>query len=377
MWRFGAWSKVILVNLAVLAAAIVLVEVLLRILQPFDIIPTSIASTVGGASHIIYTQAHPGLKDQVQYTTNKFGFRSVSMTTRKKAPGMRRILCLGASTTQNSTQNTDEIWCSLLEKKLKAAGVTNVETAALGRGGWGVANILKWSRENAPEFEPDVVILLLGINDLAWSRSFDERTLAAAPDGFDIRQWCKNSLLVCRLAADGNREIRSYFDSNVPEQRIAWGLTHQPQRRRDFLSYPFVAEPVRSPDPMEGFAEGLDRIVSLFRKRGSEVIVLGQPVLWRSDLNSEEANVLWFSVKMGAGRVRADPGWMEREMRRYNARQKEIALAHDASFVDLDRLIPKDLTHYIDDCHYTDVGNEAVAEAVLPSLSAALSKASH
>ena len=55
-------------------------------------------------------------------------------------------------------------------------------------------------------------------------------------------------------------------------------------------------------------------------------------------------------------------------MARYNAAQSEVAARHGARFLDLDPLIPKDLDHYFDDCHYTDRGSRRMADEIFPTL---------
>ena len=55
-------------------------------------------------------------------------------------------------------------------------------------------------------------------------------------------------------------------------------------------------------------------------------------------------------------------------MARFNAAQREIALRHGARFVDLDALVPKDLDHFFDDCHFTDRGSRRVADEIFPTL---------
>ena len=90
------------------------------------------------------------------------------MKSRAKDEGAIRIICLGASTTDQPTQDTENIWCSLLESELETATSFEVETAALGRGGWRAVDLLYWVNQNIDEYAPDFVIVLMGINDLTW-----------------------------------------------------------------------------------------------------------------------------------------------------------------------------------------------------------------
>ena len=55
-----------------------------------------------------------------------------------KTDGTIRILCIGASTTQQPIQNTEDIWSALLEKNLQQAFAlkdVRIEVATYGSGG--------------------------------------------------------------------------------------------------------------------------------------------------------------------------------------------------------------------------------------------------
>lgn len=106
--------------------------------------------------------------------------------------------------------------------------------------------------------------------------------------------------------------------------------------------------------------------------QGAAVVLLGQPTIWSDDLPDEARAQLWFPVRTEAGWVRASPGWLEREMKLFDDMQRRVARASGVSFVDLESAVPKDLVHFFDDCHLTDRGSVAVAEAAAESAAFAL-----
>jgi hypothetical protein len=59
---------------------------------------------------------------------------------------------------------------------------------------------------------------------------------------------------------------------------------------------------------------------------------------------------------------------MEPEMRAYNQVQEKCAQTNGAIYVPLDTCIPKTTEMFFDDCHFTDKGNQTVADAVYPVL---------
>lgn len=367
--RLKPVAKLILVNLAVFAAALAAIEVALRIADSVEIPWAAGSHTRVDSIRIPYRQTLPGVRPEITYTSNDFGFRTLSMTSRKKLQGKRRVLCLGASTTISPTQNTDEIWCSLLELKLKSAGVADVETAARGSGGLRIRELLGWSTANVLQFEPDIVIILMGGTDMTRPSGIDGPPPGAALHAGN-REWCTQRFRTCRLLFTGIDAVRDRFAG----PKLEWGSEYLPRLRAQYAKYPYIAEPVRTPDPVDAFSTDLQRLVSFLEDAHIGVIVLGQPALWRSDLTADEMATLWVPINTASGYVRPDMGWVAGEMRRYNARQQEVARALGAEYVDLDRIVPKDLRHFTDDFHFTDRGNEAVATAVLPALMKALAK---
>lgn len=109
----------------------------------------------------IMLQDIPGLKPNILYERNAQGLRSLSMTTWKKPPKTFRILCLGASTTDQTNQGTPDTWSGILESELKEIGVSQgvqIQVAAYGRGGTKAKDNYIWAVNNLAELEPDLVI---------------------------------------------------------------------------------------------------------------------------------------------------------------------------------------------------------------------------
>ena len=68
----------------------------------------------------------------------------------------------------------------------------------------------------------------------------------------------------------------------------------------------------------------MEALLRFLREKGIDAVVLGQPVLWKEEMTSEEVGALWFSVSTGEGPVRPSGAWLLREMGRYNALQESI-----------------------------------------------------
>ncbi len=132
------------------------------------------------------------------------------------------------------------------------------------------------------------------------------------------------------------------------------------------MRLPFKQEILRDPDLLTEFTDGLEELLLHLKRQGVETVILGQPVLWKTDMSPAEKNVLWCDVNTKEGPVRTGGKWLETEMSRYNQAQEKLAETYQVPYVPLDLLIPKTLEFFYDDCHFTDKGNRAVAEAAYP-----------
>lgn len=353
--------QAVLYRAYLLVATALLLEIALRLLLPPP--PLSLRKS--------FTQDLPGLKSRFVYTRNDFGLRSLSMTTKSKGPRVVRIICLGASTTDQPTQSTENIWSAVLERKLRAEWGTRgvgIEVAAYGRGGGTVMENLSWAEQNLVGYKPDIVITLEGVNDLAWhggpGYTFDPAA-ASSSTLTAIGRSCQGLSQLCRWGVHALIQIKARWTLSRGGA-VQWHSEHLALLRQEYAALPDVEAPSRNPDPIVEFAHGIARLVSVARASGAEVIVLGQPVLWKPAMTPEESRALWFHVNTASGPVRPSTAWLDGEMRRYNEVQRREAERQKAEYVPLDRLLPRNLGTFFDDCHFTDAGNVLVAEAIHP-----------
>lgn len=365
----SSWIKLLSIQTLVFLGALVCADVFLWLFRPLNL----------NSDELTFSQTLPGVKSEVKYTRNSFGFRSLSMKGQHKDHETIRVLCLGASTTDQALQDDKDIWCSILQQaaNAKPLGVT-VETAAFGRGGWRAKHLFKWARDNALKFQPDIVLILMGVNDLSWnggpeyayegidklmdSKAPEEQTKSHNRTKINLKEFCKEISQLCRRATLAKRRL---LESNSV---LEWHSANLPDLRKTYSGYPFVLKPARPVDPIHEFTDAMGALVDFFERNGVGVIVLGQPVLWKAGMTNEEQSVLWFPLNTSKGYVRPPPGWLESEMNRYNQAQEAIAKSRKATYINLDGRVPKTLHHFVDDCHFTDLGNVIVAENVLPAL---------
>jgi lysophospholipase L1-like esterase len=320
-------------------------------------------------------QSLPGLKPEVLYRRNAYGLRTGAGIPGPKAPETVRLLCLGASTTDQATQNLEDTWCAKLAAKLNSRfrdTGTRIESASYGRGGYRSVDLLAWAEDSLPAVEPDVVVVLTGINDLAWNGGpeYRYRGLGSAlahsrrvrepkpdrPPGI-LRRICPAASQLCQRLA---LVVRGRPSS------LEWHSANLPRLRQDYRKLPSAETIVRDPDPIVEFRDATDSLLGFLRARGITPVLLGQPVLWSPGLGRAERDALWFGVATARGSIRPSLEWLAHEMERYNAESERIARERHAVYLDLDGRIPKTLDYFFDDCHFTDRGSDLVASEILP-----------
>lgn len=328
------------------------------------------------AISVRFEQNLPGLKGEILYTENAFGLRSISMKTRAKPDNSVRILALGASTTQQMTQGITDTWSGTLETLLNQAFMpqTRIEVAAYGRGGYRARDVLDWARTNLDRYDPDIVVLLLGINDLALNGGAEyqyggRHELEQNPAKHTEKK--KGSLItVCLEYSQICRRLRALKHRLYPQQdgkrEVEWHSENLSNLRREYSNLPMLRTPERHTDPIGEFSDATAMLIEKLSEMEIQVLVLGQPVLWKDSMTTDEINTLWLPINTMHGPARVPTGWLYREMLRYNAVQAKTADRFNTPYLDLDEQIDKNLENYFDDCHFTDIGSRRVAMAIFP-----------
>ena len=102
--------RLIAVQLLILLLLLILGDLLLHAFLPVD-------NFAPAQTRIV--QSIEGVKRETTYSEFRGGFRALTLRSLVKPAGSTRILCLGASTTQQSNQATEDTWCAILETLLK------------------------------------------------------------------------------------------------------------------------------------------------------------------------------------------------------------------------------------------------------------------
>lgn len=100
------------------------------------------------------------------FATNAQGFRDSYDYKYEKAPGARRILCLGDSQTLGFEARQERIFPTVIEQRLRRLG-HNVEVLNTAVPGFGTAEEFAFFENEGLKYKPDVVVLGWHISDFA------------------------------------------------------------------------------------------------------------------------------------------------------------------------------------------------------------------
>ena len=275
---------------------------------------------------------------------NNYGFIDSNFNT-DKPPGLLRIACLGGSTTANMvTQGqTDYTYPDCLEMLLrqKYPGL-EIEVMNFGMGGWTSAEILINFELTVLDFNPDIVLLYHGFNDLEPSitpgfksdYSHARRNMAVKFSNYKIANLLPN---IPFLHSYEYVKTRLLGTGNIRNDLFTLIRTSEPD-----LNLPF-----------QGISTEKRNISSLINIcRGNKI-------------NTILSSFVYFDFMQGKD---AKANKYFEGVRLENRMSKELSAEFNAPFVDIFNLMPKEERYFVDTVHFSPEGMKKMAELFLPEI---------
>ena len=314
-----------------------------------------------------------GQRGTMKFKINEFGFRSSSMKTAKKTSGVYRIFFLGGSTTENLYLPEEKTFSYLVEKNLNQIYPDRkFESINGGISGYLAADVLTTLIYKVMYYEPDAVVVMLGVNDLRYGTipSFDPihrlqyRKTLYTP-GFEEGAWPTLAKLLKRshfLTLIKWRLINRLFPPDAErhksriEQFDAW--------RRERKQVPFT--PISESKSYDDFIKYLKEIIFICQGHGVRLILMTEPSVYQENLPPQIDERLWMGWLGAAShlKINLSPEFLYREMNRFNNAVKELSQKYNVELIDLEREIPKNLDYFFDDVHLTPLGAERASEFI-------------
>ncbi len=308
------------------------------------------------------------------YETNELGFRSKTLNTREKKPGVFRIVFLGGSTTENGDLPHESTFPGIVEKVLRARpDGARFEVANAGVPGATTNVVLAQLVHRVLPLRPDLVVCLDPVlND------FHE----SLRPGWDV--------MLGHMVAEAPR-LR-FMDWLATQSRFLAHFntrTQEPTNARELLARRVaVRKSIKENDPpAEILARGLPHhegvqrlILELCRDEKVACALLTEPVLLKPNMSKEEDDVVASTPITRTATKENRTGYNLKvatelaALDAYNETTRRNAAAFGALLVDADKAVPKNLEHYVDDVHLNKKGNEVIASAVLEAIAPIISR---
>ena len=303
---------------------------------------------------------------------NRYGFLYPEEKFRRSSREEYRIAVLGGSTVECVALRPENRWTAVLERRLAreepTAAVTVLNLGLSAQATWThLANVA----QHVVDLDVDLIVLLLGANDLIRAREDDEIMLSDPMFAANPRLTPRLIALWLTLRTQIGRWLREgYLALGRQESQEAY---FQPNVR--FLSslpvLPF--EPPFKPGALDSYEKTIASIAAIAHTHGIDVLFLTQPALWRQDNTPEESNLFWMLEFLQEGKfVKLAPGAAAGMLEKLNRRLLDTCLRRGLQCLDLASAVPRSLEYFYDDLHFNDRGSRLVAEevanAVLPRL---------
>ncbi|MBI1786488.1 MAG: SGNH/GDSL hydrolase family protein [Acidobacteria bacterium] len=306
----------------------------------------------------------PGVSGKSVYTVNNLGLRGPP----PPASGAYRMITIGGSTTECVYLDDSEEWPGLTMRTINAAGPPRAAWIAnAGMSGHTTVHHLYFLESARVLRETDMWIFLTGINDLsitltAGGDSTGAQLQRSAANLFDAR-FVYGHLFILYAGLDRSLlyELATLAAGFEPGSGVRHTLRGWYGRRRAVRARAAIRPLPSLETGLSEYAVRLERLFEQCRRHGKRCLFLTQPTMWRSDLPPDLMPWLWF------GRVRdgfADASDLAAAMDRYNQTLLDRCRKKGMECLDIAPALPKDLSSFFDDCHFTENGSRLVAQAV-------------
>ncbi len=313
------------------------------------------------ASFHPYLQATPKPNDTA-LTINRWGFRGEDIEV-QKPPGRFRVFVLGGSTVYCSRVGFEDTHCRILEKKLRQQYPrVSIEVQNAGMHWHTSQHSLIKFQTKIQDFDPDLIVVFHAINDLA--RSFCPPHYARTPFQADYGHYDGP---IARMVGGHRADdpiINSLALSTVQNFFGRYCYSDFRQENRPV--------PTRSVDvwkSQEPFRRNMTNLARSVLAQDIRLVMASQASLYDSEMGALERSQLTMSDTICRDvDFRPDIDSLAKGMDTFNAVSRDVAMQFGVPFVDLAATVPKTLDYFLDDVHYTKLGNQLVGETLAQAI---------
>jgi lysophospholipase L1-like esterase len=299
----------------------------------------------------------PGIEGRSRYSLNSLGIRGPELPPRDAA---YRILCVGASATQNAYLDDAETWSRLVMEFLNESGDGRYWVGDVGQSGYATWQHLKFVDTSGLMDEIDAMIVLAGVADFM-------RALREVPLNINTQAaplWERSRIVQGIRLALGTLRNRYVRQDVHTETKTGSNLPIRRQVRRDAE----ITDEMPDLEPaLAEYRHNLREMVRVSRERGVRPIFAEHPVLWSQDLSQRSTDLLWFG-ELADGRYLSVSG-LAQGMARFREALFEVCRETGAECIDLSSMRGRE-EYLWDDAHVNELGAREIARQVAAYLRA-------
>jgi len=287
-----------------------------------------------------------GINGTSQISFNSLGIRGDELPVERS---VRRILCVGGSTTLCLYLDDTETWPALLQNDLNASDRGRYWVGNIGHNHYSTEHHTRFTRSAELMQMVDDVVFLVGINDL--SRALQGSSVTAG--GRSPLWWRSPILVTLHNTYQRISERGAEYDDDQ-------GRAYE-QRRAQRQAASFTSTlPDLSPFLVD-YRANIREMIANTRRAGARPVFATQPLLCDANLSEEARELLWFG-RVADGRA-LDAGGMRAGIELFNRALQAECAAAEVPCIDLSSLSGR-IDVFYDDCHFTEVGAQLVARKI-------------
>lgn len=356
-----SFSKNVLLVLISIVVSLGILEVVLRIHNPlgFRIKGDKIILPIN-KKEVIYHKQSSKLDEVVMHKNNSLGFKGDEPPP--DFDNWLTILAVGGSTTECLEIAPDKSWPHFLGAKLRTdCRQLWMNNAGLcGHSTFGHYILIK---DYISKLKPKIIIFLVGINEIGISdaREFDTRLKGINFRSLDrVLAATANYSEVCAALLN---LVRYFFPKSV----VATG--QRDMGDLDFAALPTMAlsaseraaiKKTHADNYLPPFAARLENLIKISRDNNIEPILLTQPVLY-GDVIDDVTGIDLGKIVVANG-MNGLIGWDVLEL--YNETTRKVGQKGNVLVIDAAREMPKTTRYYYDLMHFSNQGNEKMADII-------------
>lgn len=309
-----------------------------------------------------------GVSPKVTFTVNALGLRGPMPPQDGK---VYRIITIGGSTTECIAQDDAQEWPHLLMVELnRRQKRLPVWVGNAGVSGLATVDHASCLRRLPVLRQADLLIFLIGVNDLAAALLFDGASTQKvledraalfaqhAPDGVShVRGLLRRSWLLA-LVRNSLLHLSQIIFAWRSQQDLPMGAALSGRAAGPVLPIPDLRVALAE------YAQRVRTLEQLCRQYHRRCVFLTQPTMWRAGLSAAEQS-LFYSGGVGSHGVPrgyAAVPELARAMAAYNQALLAVCREDQLECYDMAAAIPKDTSAFSDESHYNDNGTHLVAD---------------